>query len=78
MDYHHEVATFEDGVGLPPGTFKLIQGNRHWILYERGHTDSQSIDDDSDLRGQRAVMLDPIPSNDPNEPLVYPSLVLPF
>ncbi|KAJ5244536.1 hypothetical protein N7489_004632 [Penicillium chrysogenum] len=27
-------------------------------------------EDGSDLHGQRAVMLDPVPSNDPNEPLV--------
>lgn len=52
---------------LTPGTFLLIRGK-----YSRkpARTPSDFADDEVPTRSERVVMLDPIPSNDPNEPLV--------
>lgn len=55
-------------VNLPPGTFQLFSGKRLFLL--RFMPTNPLIDDLYETEGRRAVILSPIPSNDPNEPLV--------
>lgn len=52
---------------LPPGTFLLIRGKLPLSRFEQHLI---SADGEVPPRGQRAVILDPVPSSDPNEPLV--------
>jgi hypothetical protein len=66
----HAVCSFEDEIDQPPGTFKLIQGILFSYLWVASTEILIHSDDETDEHGQRIVVLDPIPSSDPNEPLV--------
>lgn len=56
-----------DSTFLPPGTFPLIRG---MVFLSRIEQQLISADGGVPPRRQRAVILDPVPSKDPNEPLV--------
>lgn len=73
----HGITSFEDETD-PPGTFKLIRGPTSFIPLAGLLLTSHLLPDrEADEHGQRIVVLDPIPSSDPNEPLVgYPQTLL--
>ncbi|KAG0153171.1 hypothetical protein PDIDSM_5021 [Penicillium digitatum] len=66
----HAISYFESETDQPPGTFKLIRGQTSLIFWDELFlTIHLHLDDEADGHGQRIVVLDPIPSSDPNEPL---------
>lgn len=56
------------GLDQPPGTFLLIRGKSPFKFQPEPIL--TSADGEIPVRSQREVMLDPVPSSDPNEPLV--------
>ena len=56
---------------LPPGTFLLIRGRKRVCCTSpTASANCFAEDDSSELSGRPVVVLDPVPTSDPNEPLV--------
>jgi hypothetical protein len=65
------LSPFDDETDQPPGTLKLIRGVVPFLSCVGVFIDSYPVPDDgADEHGQHSVVLDPIPSFDPNGPLV--------
>lgn len=67
----YAASSLEDEIDQPPGTFKSIrsQATRSWIVV-LGWLTIIPPGDETYEQGKRFIALDPIPSSDPNEPLV--------
>jgi hypothetical protein len=71
MESHFDTSVYGRDALAPPGTFLLIRGKEHCTDLRRKQARLiPETEDMSESRGQRTIMLDPIPTNDPNEPLV--------
>lgn len=58
----------------PPGTFLLVKGTVFWLLAHDAFIPDSCKESEHDgiVSAERVVVLDPVPSADPNEPLVRP------
>ncbi|KAJ6190629.1 hypothetical protein N7519_000650 [Penicillium mononematosum] len=70
------LSPFEDETDQPPGTFKLIRGEVPFLSCVGVFIDNHPVPDDgADEHGQHSVVLDPIPSFDPERaPIIFTAL----
>lgn len=60
-------ASLNEATFLAPGTFLMVRGKFYLCEFEQSLI---SADGEVPAPSERTVILDPIPSSDPNEPLV--------